>query len=598
MNEAAALSISIYLVEYISFAFECRGRVADIGYAICARKSKDPSTGKVSTPNFGCRPYRLMLDDFERFHTLCVKLGIREDSRIFLADVEKCTSGYGIKIGLCLWDVSDALRDWQSRYSLQQLSETEPTTVSPGRSSPLICFPEFAPRSEWQALRRTIVSRDSHRTAIEHFQTSHAGDTRISPLKNPQVQSQVITAASAASAYAALQSPRGLEAVTQNKKTHVAGVAATLGRGRDVASDPTIDRGDLSDSSQWMELSNADEAVLATPRSSGPRSPSASPLPSLEMWLNKAMVDEDEEHSKAKCNERIKKELCFGDRSSGVEGVMRGRLSTEDCCGSDFTIKSSSPSVRRDTSTSEDFDDHPSSKRNEYRCGIVDQHQRKVSQAASNADDQSLNDYLPSSDTSVLEAILSPASMKPAHTQLLNAILRTEEQMAEGEDTYKSGSAPGSFHGNDVTTETDIDPSSSSSSARRSLKLTLAGLSREGYTNPPARLDGSKRPADSLDRACDRLAADERKEKRRRGRWLLPILATGAVTIAMIVRAISGDRQVNGMTGNPRQQKRKVYVGSDEEEQEEEPVTASSSSRHVHWSSHQANSVRRHQGRW
>lgn len=93
-----------------------RGRVSDAIHHILDEREKStgsPSPGRQQytcpPQNLGERPYRAMLNDFEKFVELCDRLEIQEDSRITLTDVEQQRAG--VKIGTCLWDVSNALHD-------------------------------------------------------------------------------------------------------------------------------------------------------------------------------------------------------------------------------------------------------------------------------------------------------------------------------------------------------------------------------------------------------------------------------------------------------------------------------------------------------
>lgn len=93
-----------------------RGRISDAIHHILDERERttgSPSPGKQQytcpPQNLGERPYRAMLNDFEKFVELCDRLEIQEDSRITLTDVEQQRAG--VKIGTCLWDVSNALHD-------------------------------------------------------------------------------------------------------------------------------------------------------------------------------------------------------------------------------------------------------------------------------------------------------------------------------------------------------------------------------------------------------------------------------------------------------------------------------------------------------
>jgi hypothetical protein len=68
-----------------------------------------PSSSRPQHLSLGERPYRVMAHDYDRFCALCARLEIREDSRFSFNDVEQ--RGAGERIGLCIWDISNALHD-------------------------------------------------------------------------------------------------------------------------------------------------------------------------------------------------------------------------------------------------------------------------------------------------------------------------------------------------------------------------------------------------------------------------------------------------------------------------------------------------------
>jgi len=57
----------------------------------------------------GERPYKAMIRDYEKFTELCNRLDIKDDSRFTLTDVEQKRAGE--RIGLCIWDICNALHD-------------------------------------------------------------------------------------------------------------------------------------------------------------------------------------------------------------------------------------------------------------------------------------------------------------------------------------------------------------------------------------------------------------------------------------------------------------------------------------------------------
>jgi hypothetical protein len=76
--------------------------VADTGIALLAgRRYHAPH------PQLSERPYRAVVQDMERFHSLCDALGLGQDTRVTLGDVEH---GPGWRVGLCLWAVADAMQ--------------------------------------------------------------------------------------------------------------------------------------------------------------------------------------------------------------------------------------------------------------------------------------------------------------------------------------------------------------------------------------------------------------------------------------------------------------------------------------------------------
>ncbi len=85
--------------------------------------------------SLGERPYRVMAQDYDRFCALCARLEIREDSRFSFNDVEQKAAGE--RIGMCIWDISNALHDKSVTGELPEYvgkvipKFTEPNVPSP-----------------------------------------------------------------------------------------------------------------------------------------------------------------------------------------------------------------------------------------------------------------------------------------------------------------------------------------------------------------------------------------------------------------------------------------------------------------------------------
>ena len=389
----------------------CRGRVADIGHGLIGGKSFDECMKKdFGTPNFTERPYRAMLDDFERFHTLCIALGIREDSRISLADIQKRTPGYGFKIGLCLWDVTDSLRYLIDSASIHPVSQV---------STEQIGFLEFAPRNEWQALQRSEPSRISFQ---QLQRKSDKNPNQLpSPLKTPEVQMHIVTAASAASAYALMKSPRGLE-TTVGYKRH--------------------SRGHSDGSSKWNSNLGNDNSFTKTDGV-------VNSFTARNTLIMKGTESTSAQfYSDDSCNP-------LGSPLKPVNSVTRKEsFCTSVAASTEVTpVKPHGMHSRSNTSTEDIENDNQ-----QYFAGTSD----------------------------VLEAILSPEKLKPAHTQLLNAILRTEDLTEEesnqaeltpllNEDLVRETSDGKQIH------EGSLNANQNNLCGNRGMKITVAGPYREEH---------------------------------------------------------------------------------------------------------------------
>ena len=94
-----------------------------------------PSSSRPQHISLGERPYRVMAQDYDRFCALCARLEIREDSRFSFNDVEQKSAGE--RIGMCIWDISNALHDKSVTGELPEYvgkvipKFTEPNVPSP-----------------------------------------------------------------------------------------------------------------------------------------------------------------------------------------------------------------------------------------------------------------------------------------------------------------------------------------------------------------------------------------------------------------------------------------------------------------------------------
>lgn len=175
----------------------------------------------------GDRPYRAIIDDIEKFHSICGALGISEDSRITLADVEQRRAG--MRIGLCLWHVADALRERGFTRAV----------------------PDFAPADDHAKLRRSMP-REANRTRVEQFSSA-----TTSPVKLPS--------SSAAPSAAAITA-----ALTKAPAPALAPTSAGNGGLRDAPGTPTNRHAPPSDPvslQRWLHSENAQSGARAAPAS-------------------------------------------------------------------------------------------------------------------------------------------------------------------------------------------------------------------------------------------------------------------------------------------------------------------------------------------
>lgn len=122
----------------------CRGRIADVLLGVLREektvaRSQSPLPSPLSSNNtsfsLGERPYRAMMQDFAMFMDLCERLDIREESRFTISDVEQKRDGE--KIGMCLWDICNALHDKSMTGDLPKyVGRVVPKFTDPQVSSP------------------------------------------------------------------------------------------------------------------------------------------------------------------------------------------------------------------------------------------------------------------------------------------------------------------------------------------------------------------------------------------------------------------------------------------------------------------------------
>jgi hypothetical protein len=99
--------------------------------------------------SLGERPYRVMVQDYESFCALCSRLEIREDSRFSFNDVEQ--KGAGERIGLCIWDLCNALHDKSATGELPEYvgklipKFTEPNVPSPSPMKKKLTVSKYLP---------------------------------------------------------------------------------------------------------------------------------------------------------------------------------------------------------------------------------------------------------------------------------------------------------------------------------------------------------------------------------------------------------------------------------------------------------------------
>ena len=113
--------------------------------------------------NLGERPYKAMIQDYEKFTELCNRLDIKDDSRFTLTDVEQKRAGE--KIGLCVWDICNALHDKSATGELPEYV---------GRSVP-----------KFNDAGRLFGRREQGREMWDRARSFERVDGRESPLKFP-----------------------------------------------------------------------------------------------------------------------------------------------------------------------------------------------------------------------------------------------------------------------------------------------------------------------------------------------------------------------------------------------------------------------------
>jgi hypothetical protein len=179
---------------------ECRGRVAeallgilDRGQEESVRKSPLQGGGEsspqlrspLSTTNasfsLGERPYKAMTYDFDMFMDLCDRLGIREESRFTLSEVEQKADGE--RIGMCLWDICNALHDKSMTGELPEYvgrivpKFTDPPVSSPSPQMSKGKMAYLTPTSQKTRFRFSTQGGDGPEDTSDHEDSD--GSTRV-----------------------------------------------------------------------------------------------------------------------------------------------------------------------------------------------------------------------------------------------------------------------------------------------------------------------------------------------------------------------------------------------------------------------------------
>ncbi|KAL4516487.1 hypothetical protein Ndes2437A_g00634 [Nannochloris sp. 'desiccata'] len=304
----------------------------------------------------GNRPYRDVISDIERFHAVCEKLSIDDDSRIALADVEQRKAG--TRVGLCLWDISDALR-------------------ARGYTSEI---PEFAPANDY-ALLRKAMPRETSRIAVEKYENGVYDPSLTAPRPRPTIPLLPLDTSPALQKYRA----RSAMSEEEKQKQKAAAKAATAAGKASTSS---------STSSPTIKKETPGVAVVATPTAENASTAAAAavkePPPSLSKWLPTTLSS--------------KKKSTENDGGNGGDGRNSG---------SPPFLSSGPTTPPTDNSTAYEDTDCAEEEEESSQGGI-----------------------------DVLAAILSPDKNKPAHTQVINALMRTAPGPTPAEEATSAASAP------------------------------------------------------------------------------------------------------------------------------------------------------------
>ena len=331
------LSISKFQKLTITYTYFCRGRVADTADGLL---KSNPY--RCPPPELGSRPYRDVISDIERFHALCEKLSIDDNSRITLADVEQRKAG--TRVALCLWDISDALR-------------------ARGYTSEI---PDFAPANDYAQLRNAMP-RVTSRMAVEKYETGAFNPSSTAPRPRPTIPLLPLDTSPA------LQKYRARSAMSEEEKQKQKAAAKAAAAAGKASTSPS--------SSTLKKEKETPIVAVATPTAENASAATAAavkePPPSLSKWLPQS-----------------EKRRAAHDGSTNAGGSP--------------TLLSSSP-----TSTPAPLEDTDYSEESSSQGGI-----------------------------DVLAAILSPDKNKPAHTQVINALMRTAPGPTPAEEATSAASAP------------------------------------------------------------------------------------------------------------------------------------------------------------